>query len=226
MEPGLSARMFHALVVMGAALGGGCGPVAAPSKGTSSGDGSSSSTAPVDPSAATTAMTATSATPGTTTSAGTTSSTGEATTTTPVTGSGATTLVETTGPGPIDSPDDCAAPQQFKCTLIDDVMVCACDADAPLGPEDCDGAGQFYCAQPWLDPPIGCFCNPDAPRGPDDCASPNNYNCQNFNDPTPAQCRCDCEYDAPNPQGEEDCLSGNYWCAFEPFGCCCFPQIG
>lgn len=236
MDSTLAARMFHTLVVMGAALGAGCGPQAPPgdqdnSSGAgpgSSGDATAApgSTAPGtgtpgDPSQATTIPSDPSTTSTTDpTQASTTvhSATSEA----PTTGAPETTEPGTTGP--IDDPKDCASPQQFKCD--DSFERCFCDPDAPLTPDDCRSPNQFICQQPWEDPPWGCECDPNAPAKPEDCPSPINFNCWQY-DPIAVGCRCECEWGPPNPQNDDDCSqSGFFFCTHEPVACCCQIQLG
>jgi hypothetical protein len=227
--------MFRTRVIMGAALGAGCGPQAPPSdQDNSSGSGPGSSgdatstpgstapnpSVPGDPSQATT-VPADPSTTSTTDAASTTvhSATSDA----PTTGAPSLTTSGTTGPP--DDPSDCASPQQFKCD--DNWENCICNPDAPLTPDDCRGPEQFICWQQWQDPPWGCECDPNAPATPEDCPFPINFNCWEY-DPIAIGCHCECvSYGPPNPQNEADCAqSGPFWCTHEPVACCCQIQLG
>jgi hypothetical protein len=215
MDAELSARMFHVLVVMGAALGG-CGPTP-PSDGATDGATASSTTGD-DPGATTQApgpVTTSTTDPATTTS---TTSTTSTSTTLDSTGAGST--------GVIDDPADCEFPQQLKCAEYFPPTDCECDKDAPLVPADCEFTPQFKCDLWYLDPPWGCACDLNAPLSPDECPVPQAFNCRYY-DPDLIGCSCECEYGPPHPESEEDCVNtGFYYCAFEPIGCCCMIQLG
>lgn len=213
MDADLSARMFHVLVVMGAALGG-C--TARPIGGET--DGGS-----------TTGTSTTGDDPGTTTEAPTpvtSSTTSSATSTTSTTSTSTTDDPGTTAAPVIDEPLDCPETEQFHCESYDPLLNCICDPNAPVTPEDCDHPQHFRCEGYWSGGPYGCFCDPNAPLNPDDCAFPVNFNCDQYGTP-PTGCSCECSYGPATPQSEDDCAGfGFYYCAFEPYGCCCMIQLG
>jgi len=55
-------------------------------------------------------------------------------------------------------PADCDKPQQLDCTGLGP---CTCNSSSPLVPTDCAKTEQFDCAE-WT-APCGCHCNLDAP---------------------------------------------------------------
>lgn len=215
---GSPSRLFHVLVMMGAALGGGCTsrPVGDTDAGTG-GTGQASTGGTADPTtggpAATTA-TATTGEPATTGPAGT--STGV------VDPSGGSS----TG-GPIDEPEDCAAPQQFKCESYEPNTHCTCDPNAPLTPDDCAHPAQFFCEGWWLFPQTGCFCDEDAPLKPEDCPVPSAFNCSEY-DPEFVSCQCECRWGSdPTPETDEDCGPASWIeCLQDTFACCCTIMLG
>ncbi len=236
MDRTLAAKMFHALVVMGASLGGACGPTPPETA-----DDSSGGTPPQ-----TTGTTGTTGTPGTgdpvtttapgdtttdppppaTTTAPATTTTDDGATTTPVTSSSTATTTDATTTDTTSGSGECAHLQQKQCQFDENFepFDCFCDPNAPLSADDCPLPSQFFC-QEW-NPLQGCFCDPDAPNAPEDCASPNNFNCHQYG-PVPTTCRCECSYGPPTPQNQQDCTEiGPFFCEFEPFGCCCHIQLG
>lgn len=219
METSPAAKMFHVLVVMGAALGGAC-TTRPLGDGTSEGPSSGVTT---DTSQTTSGSTSD---PGNTVTSTTTTSTTEAPTT------GATIAAATdassgaASTGVIDGPEDCAAPQQLHCESYEPPTQCVCDPEAPLSPDDCPFSQQFTCAAWWNTPPWGCVCDLDAPLGPEACPVPSAFNCTPW-EPEWTGCSCECGYGPPQPLGQEDCDPGAvFWCEFEPFGCCCMVQLG
>ncbi len=234
MDRTLAAKMFHALVVMGASLGGACGPTAPETAGDSSegtpppttgttGTPATTSSEPVT----TTIPGDTSTDPPATTTPATTTDDGA--TTTAVTSSSTTTTTDATTSSTTDGTVECAHPQQLQCQFDENFQPfdCFCDPNAPLVPEDCPLPSQFLCQVWWTTPFEGCTCDLDAPNAPEDCEFPNNFNCAVAHDP-PTGCSCECRFDeVKNPQGEEDCPGTQFYhCSFEPFGCCCHIQLG
>jgi hypothetical protein len=134
-------KLFHCIVVMGAAIGSGCGSeeTAAPSG------------APDAPSDDPAVPAAEGGCPGD--GAGLSLSTSGCFSTDPC-GSAQAPL----------RPEDCAKPQQLICDPSDS---CRCDLGAPEVATDCPFTAQFDCAD-WLQP-CGCQCDADAAVDPSAC---------------------------------------------------------
>ena len=214
METSPAAKMFHVLVVMGAALGCARRPIADSAASESSEGGSSDASSAAGSSSVATSTTSTSTSAGSSTEASASTAAGTSTA-----GTSATTTT-----GAPDDPTDCRHPQQFLCDSYNPPVGCVCDPDAPLSPEDCEETAQFSCADPWF--PIGCVCDPSLPTGPEACRVPSAFNCVSYG-PVFVDCRCECRSGPPTPQSAEDCADagGGFGCLMEPFACCCFPLI-
>jgi hypothetical protein len=153
-------KLFHCIVVMGAAMGAGCGgkeEVAGPVSGDAGTDATSGSSSG---------------------SAGSSGSTSEAgglmfpqdagCDSPPSFGSGPGCQYNgVCGAGTPQAPlgpHDCAHPQQLECNFG---MPCTCNTAAPLVPSDCPSTSEFHCDD-WLRP-CGCRCSPNAVPGPSAC---------------------------------------------------------
>jgi hypothetical protein len=140
-RPGGEMKLFHCIVVMGAAMGAGCGggeKAVVPDRdagGPSPDAGSSPDAACAEAGALATA-------PGCFYSGG-------------CSGTPAAPL------GPLD----CAHPQQLQCDIVG--SPCTCDNGAPLAPTDCAATAQFQCVDWTL--PCDCRCVPSAPPSPAAC---------------------------------------------------------
>ncbi|MDP9002776.1 MAG: hypothetical protein M3O46_22025, partial [Myxococcota bacterium] len=78
----------------------------------------------------------------------------------------ATACFFSTCSGPAAAPhssQDCPRAQQFRC----DGAACGCDPSAPLTPTDCPATAQFSCGA--SNPPCGCYCNLEAGIDPAAC---------------------------------------------------------
>jgi hypothetical protein len=62
-------------------------------------------------------------------------------------------------------PHDCAHPQQLQCNILG--APCTCDDGAPLAATDCATTAEFQCDDWAL--PCGCRCVPSAPASPLAC---------------------------------------------------------
>jgi hypothetical protein len=155
-------RLFHSLVVLGAAMGAGCGgnvEVASSGANTGGGQGGDSTTGS-----------------GAGDSTGTAGAGG-------LIGTGGTT---TTTSKVIDDPSDCEHSSQFVCANCPDCG-CMCDPNLPAGPEDCGGTQHFHCQS--YDPQYAtCYCDPNSPEKPEDCASPGYFYCDVQDPPTGCHC--------------------------------------
>jgi hypothetical protein len=156
-------RLFHSLVVLGAALGAGCGarsqmlpgdPPAGADGGGGAG-GSSTATATVG-------------------AGGTTAS------------SGAGGFTTTTGTE-INDPSDCEHSSQYTCDLGPDGGICKCDPSLPTGPQDCLTTADFHCQG--YDPEyVTCYCDPSSPDKPEDCPNADFFYCDIDSPPTGCYC--------------------------------------
>jgi hypothetical protein len=63
-------------------------------------------------------------------------------------------------------PFDCAHPQELQCSYVSSPP-CVCNAGAPLAPTDCATTAEFLCDDWTL--PCGCRCAPQAPPSPEAC---------------------------------------------------------
>ncbi len=164
-------KLFHCIVVMGAAIGAGCGGEAAPitsgSRDGSAGGPASDGSAGQAQDAAGQAASDGGCFPDGDSPGGFNSA--------PSPGCAyvdpcAGTLEDPLGPG------QCAHPQQLQCgnfppyAQVSTAHGCACDTTAPLVPTDCPHTSQFSC-EDWTTP-CGCWCVPDAPTAPSDCTQP------------------------------------------------------
>ena len=96
------------------------------------------------------------------------------------------------------SPKDCPSPQQLECN---DPAGCRCDLTAPLSPADCPIAAQFNCAV-WGTPSCGCQCYADAALDPTACGCDGGasgdasavcpyglWECRSYDPPVGCECR-------------------------------------
>jgi hypothetical protein len=158
-------RLFHSLVVLGAAIGAGCGGHVETSSGTTEGG--------------------TAAGGGGGSAAAGGQGGGAATTT----GDGGFigTSTGTAGTGTvIDDPSDCEHPSQFECYLCPDCG-CECNPDLPAAPEDCGSTTDFHCDM-YTPEYVTCHCYPEAPDKPEDCPDQEYFYCA-IEDP-PIGCYC------------------------------------
>jgi hypothetical protein len=126
-------------------------------------------------------------------------------------------------------PNDCGGNARFFCesfvcppgeTCANRKNVgCECRADAPLTPEDCpDGPGQFECT--YTDPPESCSCDPERPGHPESCTPTEAFVCLGYS-PIYSTCQCN-----PSFEDEASCLAKSY-CDYEcvsempRYGCLC-----
>jgi hypothetical protein len=126
-------KLFHCIVVMGAAMGSGCGPATLGPEnregpGTDGGTGLSAAPFDLDAACSSASLTI---------------------------GFGCSSSCRGTPDAP-SAPRDCPFPQQLEC----DGAACACDPTAPLGASDCAETGQFTCDD-WS-ALCGCRCNTGA----------------------------------------------------------------
>lgn len=104
------------------------------------------------------------------------------------------------------------------CLGADYLVDCSCVPDAPAGPEDCRGPGQFTCA--FLAPEYrDCRCDEERPATPADCPEPEDYFCELVGAEA-VSCFCDDLEASPEACQEQGCV---YECqSYEPrFGCRC-----
>jgi hypothetical protein len=86
----------------------------------------------------------------------------------------------------IDDPSDCPSANQFQCKYIDDKLVCFCDPNAPAGPEACEQTADFHCSQ--YEPEyVSCKCEPGSPTKAEDCGE--QFWACSYYDP-PIGCHC------------------------------------
>ena len=154
-------RLFHSLVVLGAAIGAGCGASVEATSGDTEG-----ATAGGGGAAA-----------GGGQGGGAASTTGD--------GGFIGTSTGTTSTV-IDDPSDCEHPSQFVCGLCPDCG-CICDPQAPAAPEDCASTTDFHC-QSYTPEYVTCYCYPESPDKPEDCQDPEYFYCA-IEDP-PIGCHC------------------------------------
>lgn len=168
-------KLFHCVVVMGAAMGGGCGGAEQTGNGRSKESGDASDATALlspqqDASLAFFNCTAFSA-------------------------------CVSTCLGPPEAPhsaQDCPQPQQFQC----DGAACGCDPSAPRSPTDCPQTAQFVCSS--FAPPCSCRCDLEAGIDPGACcgdagfdgAGPcvnystfSQWSCQSYEPPVGCDCR-------------------------------------
>lgn len=167
-------KLFHSVVVLGAALGSAaCGEAANSEPGAQGGQPSSSS------------------------GAGGQASGGLG----PILGSGGATLVigimspprscdyagseRGTAEAPL-GPADCPVPEQFSCKSVTSRVECSCDTSAPIVPTDCPSTTQFDCFP--FDPAKRACCRCEASAPSDESACSRGWSCQSY-DP-PVGCRC------------------------------------
>jgi len=123
-----------------------------------------------------------------------------------------------------ESANECGGPQRIDCAHTActpgkgcEEVNCRCVPDAPLAPEDCPGSGQFSCKQ--FEPePRTCSCDPDRPGRPEDCAVTDRFLCRSYVPFT----ECTCSESLPS---EVECIAKGcqYRCVSESprFGCVC-----
>jgi hypothetical protein len=127
------------------------------------------------------------------------------------------------------TPEDCGGPAKFECrqlicepgkacpayTNVD----CRCVPDAPSDPTGCAaGSGQFECAA-YAPVYKTCRCNPDRPGNPTDCTPSDVFHCVTY---APTYYACEC---AKNLMSEADCTAQGcpYICVSQNprYGCEC-----
>jgi len=127
-------------------------------------------------------------------------------------------------------PGDCGGAQALFCDAwvcppgetcdSQNNVECRCSRGAPLSPLDCPGgAGQFECKRytPDLE---SCSCNEDRPGAPEACLTTDAFVCESYS-PLMA-CSCD-----PSIIDEATCLASNRFCSYScfsetpRFGCEC-----
>ncbi len=141
-------KLFHCIVVMGAAIGAGCGGGAGVG-GTNRPEGGSDAGMPDAFSGAGDAACVQDTGVGFGVTPGSCSYSG---------------ACRGTAAAPL-GPQDCAHPQQLECNPGS--PTCDCNASAPLVPTDCAATGQFFCDD-WSQP-CGCHCQASAPGDPSRC---------------------------------------------------------
>jgi len=84
--------------------------------------------------------------------------------------------------------EDCPRTQQFTCWgyYEQTVVGCRCDPNAPLAATDCAGTQQYHCRD--LAPEAGCECNLDAPLAAADCTGRREFTCRSYEPPTDCKC--------------------------------------
>ena len=171
---GNAFKLFHSVVVLGAALGSGCGQAASFEPGAQGGQA------------------------GSTGGAAGQASGGSG----PVLGIGGSTqtIGTTSGPRSCDyagsergtaeaplGPADCPVPEQFSCKAGSSGFTeCSCDPGAPIVPTDCASTTQFDCFPFAPEKRACCHCDASAPV--DESACSHGWSCQSY-DP-PVGCRC------------------------------------
>lgn len=91
-------------------------------------------------------------------------------------------LCERPGGGSAEAPlgpADCAHPQEFTCAGS-----CVCSTAAPLEPADCANTVEFHCLDWSL--PCGCSCIAGSPTSDDAC--PGRWQCQSYDPPVGCGC--------------------------------------
>lgn len=126
-------------------------------------------------------------------------------------------------------PDACGGNARFFCEAVvcppgetcasRNNVGCECRPDAPLAPEDCPGGpGQFECR--YDEPRESCSCNPERPGQPEDCTPTDSFVCLSYS-PFNTTCECSESY-----EDEASCLARRY-CHYEcgseapRYGCLC-----
>lgn len=186
-------KLFHCIVVMGAAIGAGCGGEAAPAPsdpadGSAGGPASERSAGPGQDDASQRASDSGCFPDGGTSSNGFNF-------TVPA-GCGYGDPCAGTPDDPL-SPAQCAHPQQLQCsnagpyTSVSTTHGCTCDRTAPLAPTDCPETTQFHCVD-WTSP-CGCWCDPGAPASADACTGPRPdaappWTCHSYDPPVGCAC--------------------------------------
>jgi hypothetical protein len=168
-------KLFHCIVVMGAAMGAGCGgrqEAVAPGRDDGGPDASVGGTSTLDAACETGPF---------------------------ASGPGCQYVGVCTSGTPLAplGPSDCAHPQQLQCSLG---VPCVCDKAAPLAPSDCPTTAQFQCDD-WL-LPCGCRCEPQAPASPLACGcdagvpgdaavtcQQGTWQCHSYEPPVGCECR-------------------------------------
>jgi hypothetical protein len=160
MRLGRIDRLFHSLVVVGAALGaGGCSSTVDTQN---AGAGGGSASGGQDG--------------GATSGAGGAGGAG-----------GADAGADAGDAGPIDDAGQCPSATQFFCEWTPDGTVCHCDPTAPAGPEACAHTQDFHCNE-YTPVYTGCTCRPGSPLTAADCPDPQFFVCA-VQDP-PIGCDC------------------------------------
>ncbi|MEZ4300665.1 MAG: hypothetical protein R3B70_37355 [Polyangiaceae bacterium] len=155
-------RLFHSLVVLGAAMGAGCDPhVEVPGATGGSGGGQGGS-------GASTSMGGSTGTTSGSVGPGSTGSTGSGTTTDSY----------------AKDPSDCEYTSQFACNAEG---TCHCDPSLPKGPEDCLSTADFSCLE-YMPEYVTCYCYEPAPDKPEDCDDPTFFHCAIDNPPIGCYC--------------------------------------
>ncbi len=162
METNHAKRLFHTVVVVGAAFAPGCGGKVvfdgtggAGGSGVGNGAGNGS----------------TAQGPNGSSSKGATASTGSS------------------DPCQSVDPSTCASPAQYTCAPCGEGfgMKCVCDTKAPLKPTDCVTTADFHC-QSYM-PFTGCTCVPGSPTSASQCADSLYFQCLGGFSP-PVGCDC------------------------------------
>lgn len=165
---GNAFKLFHSVVVLGAALGTGCGQT---SGSESDAGGQSSSTGGAGGQAGST---------------GGLSIGGIIDVTTPSPRSCDYVGGQRgTADAPL-GPADCAAPEQLNCRFGASSVECSCDPSAPMVPTDCATTTQFNCVVFEATLRACCSCDLGAPADSSECS--HGWQCQSY-DP-PSGCRC------------------------------------
>lgn len=193
---GNALALFHGVVVMGAALGAGCGVSGLDDATASAGSAGAGGTGGYAGTGSA-AGTAQGGQSGKLNGGGTSGIVIVA----PCTEPGLDCNLE--GGGTMEAPlgpSDCATPQQFRFagtqnTCGGEPARYECDATAPLVPTDCEQTYQFHCVDWRLS--CGCHCDPMAPGDVSACTSPGTKPmlvCYSYDPPV----GCLCNYIAPS----------------------------
>jgi hypothetical protein len=94
-------------------------------------------------------------------------------------------------------PAQCTHPQQLQCAnagpyrIVSTPHGCTCDTTAPLVPTDCPETTQFHCVD-WTSP-CGCWCDSSAPASSDACTAPRPdaappWTCHSYDPPVACVC--------------------------------------
>ena len=87
----------------------------------------------------------------------------------------------------IDDPSDCPSASQFQCTYVDSGLQCFCDPNAPPGPEACEQTADFHCME--YEPKyVGCKCVPGSPMKEEDCGESFYFYCAYYDPPIGCHC--------------------------------------